>query len=207
MTAETVRELFKTTMNYSTWHGSGWRVVIANEADNMSDKAAFIWLDVLEHLPAKCVVVFTTNDPEKLPSRFRQRCECHTFKTPVRGFEEPASPAEIAAQALIDDVWRAELGHNHSPALAELDGWREGGNVSFRAVLAALDPLIRCQRDIDMENGEKARAIAAQSAPAPASPVPAAATARLSAGEIMRQIQAAVAIGDFATAKKLEAMA
>lgn len=155
MTAETVRELFKTTMRYSTWHGSGWKVVIANEADNMSDKAAFIWLDVLEHLPEKCVVIFTTNEPEKLPRRFRERCEQYFFKTPVRQFDQQASHAEIAAQSLIDDVWMSELGHNHSPRLSDLDGWSENGHLSFRAVLQALDPLIRAQRQQD--EAEKAR--------------------------------------------------
>jgi replication-associated recombination protein RarA len=149
MTAETVRELFRTTMRYSSWHGSGWKLVLANEADNMSEKAAFIWLDVLEHLPTKCVCVFTTNDLDKLPARFRQRCEVHSFKAPIRGLDLQATPAEIAAQLLIDDVWRAELGHNHSPKLADLEGWSEAGNVSFRAVLQSLEPIIRTQREFD----------------------------------------------------------
>ena len=204
MTAETVRELFKTTMRYSTWHGSGWKVVIANEADNMSDKAAFIWLDVLEHLPAKCVIVFTTNEPEKLPSRFRQRCECHNFKTPVRGFDETESAAETAAQSLIDDVWQSELGHNHSPRLADLDGWRENGNLSFRAVLTALDPMIRAQREIDVEQAEKEKAQADQAAanipPLPAGEKP-------STRQIFSLIGAAMARGDYNEAKRLEALA
>ena len=154
MTADTVREMFKTTLAYRPFYGSGWKVVIANEADKMSAKASEIWLDVLEHLPEKCVVVFSTNDVRGLESRFRQRCECHAFKTPVRGFDQPESPAEIAAQSLIDEVWQAELGHNHSPRLADLDGWNDGGHLSFRSVLSALDPLIRAQREIDIEQAE-----------------------------------------------------
>lgn len=149
MTAETVRELFKTTLRYSTWHGSGWKVVIANEADNMSDKAAFIWLDILEHLPEKCVCVFTTNEPEKLPRRFRDRCEQHVFKTPLPMFGEGENDTMREAQKLIDDVWLAELGHNHAPRLADIEGWRDDGSVSFRGVLQGLEPLIRCQRDLD----------------------------------------------------------
>ena len=155
MTAEAVRELFKTTLRFSTWHGSGWKVVIANEADNMSDKASFIWLDILEHLPARVVVIFTTNDPEKLPRRFRERCEVYRFKTPIRTTPEAASDSEQAAQALIDDVWQAELGHNHSPRLADLDGWHEDGSLSFRAVLQALEPLIRAQRAEDEARAKK----------------------------------------------------
>jgi|GEM_PF-6050096 len=160
LTADTVREMFRTTLAYRPFYGSGQKVLICNEADNMSNQAEFVFLDILENLPPQTVVVFTTNNPEKLSARFRQRCECHTFKTPARGFEEGASAAEIAAQALIDDVWKAELGHNHSPSLTELDGWRDGGNVSFRAVLAALDPLIRAQRDLDEEKAASEKATA-----------------------------------------------
>lgn len=145
MTAETVRELFRTTLQFSTWHGSGWKVVIGNEADNMSDKAAFIWLDVLEHLPPRTVVIFTTNDADKLERRFRERCECHRFKAALKSFGETDTPAELAAQSLIDDVWHAELGHNHAPRLSELDGWSENGAMSFRAVINALEPLIRAE--------------------------------------------------------------
>lgn len=165
LTADTVREMFRTTLSYRPFFGSGWKVVIANEADNMSDKAAFIFLDVLEHLPPRCVVVFTTNDASKLPSRFRQRCECHNFSLAARIPGEAASPAELEAQALIDDVWRMELGHNHSPRLAELDGWKEDGHVSFRSVLSALEPLVRCQREQDQQEAERQAEIARASAP------------------------------------------
>jgi replication-associated recombination protein RarA len=155
LTADNVREMFRTTLAYRPFYGSGWKVVIANEADNMSNQAQFVLLDILENLPPQTVVVFTTNDPDKLPARFRQRCECHVFKTPVRGFEQVATPAELAAQGLIDDVWRSELGHNHAPMLQDLDGWNDAGNVSFRSVLSALEPLIRAQRDIDAELASK----------------------------------------------------
>jgi replication-associated recombination protein RarA len=171
LTADNVREMFRTSLAYRPFYGSGWKVLIANEADNMSNQAQFVLLDILENLPPKTVVVFTTNEPEKLPARFRQRCECHTFKTPARGFEEPATPSEIAAQALIDDVWRAELGHNHSPSLQDLDGWKDGGNISFRSVLAALEPMIRAQREIDMEETAKLGKPAAIYANAEAEPV------------------------------------
>jgi len=33
--------------------GSGWKVVIVNEADRMSRPAEMVWLDLLEHLPKK----------------------------------------------------------------------------------------------------------------------------------------------------------
>lgn len=150
-TAENIREMFNTTMRFSTWHGSGWKVVIVNEADNMSDKAGFLWLDILEKLPAHVVVVFTTNDATKFKGRFASRCERYRFNCAAKGADLIDTSAELAAQALIDDVWQTELGHNHSPKLAELDGWLEDGNVNFRAVIQALEPRIRVQREIDGE--------------------------------------------------------
>ena len=182
LTADNVREMFRTSLAYRPFYGSGWKVLIANEADNMSNQAQFVLLDILENLPPKTVVVFTTNEPDKLPARFRQRCECHTFKTPARGFDEPATPAEIAAQALIDDVWRAELGHNHSPSLQDLDGWKDGGNISFRSVLSALEPMIRAQREIDAEEIQAMQTASRQPQP-PETPAP----VKLSALDQMEQ--------------------
>ena len=148
-TAETIRELFNTTLRYSSWHGSGWKVVLVNEADNMSDKASYIWLDVLEKLPSKVVVVFTSNDAGKFSSRFKSRCECYRVNSAANGKDLADSTCEAAAQQLIDDIWLAELGHNHSPRLAELEGWNDGGNVNFRGVVQALEPRIREQGEID----------------------------------------------------------
>jgi DNA polymerase III delta prime subunit len=148
-TAESVRELFGTTMRYSTWHGSGWKVCIVNEADNMSDKAGYIWLDVLEKLPARTVVVFTTNDAGKLSSRFKSRCACFRFNASAKGQDLADTGAEDAAQRLIDEIWQAELGHNHAPRLAELENWLDEGNVNFRAVVQSLEERIAAQAEID----------------------------------------------------------
>ena len=208
LTADNVREMFRTSLAYRPFYGSGWKVLIANEADNMSTQAQFVLLDILENLPPMTVVVFTTNDVEKLPARFRQRCESHVFKTPARGYEEPASAAELAAQALIDDVWRAELGHNHSPRLDELDGWKDGGMISFRAVLSALDPMIRAQRDIDAETLASAKAETAAMVPQVETPAETPAPRkRVKGGELMARIQIAITAGDFETARQLEAQA
>ena len=149
LTAETVREMFRTTLAYRPFFGSGWKVLICNEADAMSKQSEIIFLDILEHLPEKTVVIFTTNEAANMSARFKQRCELHTFKTPVKDFGQGNGDCEIAAQAMIDEVWQKELGHNHSPRLGDLDGWRDGGNLSFRSVLQALEPLIRLQREDD----------------------------------------------------------
>jgi DNA polymerase III delta prime subunit len=154
-TAETIRELFRTTLQFYTMFGNGWKLVLCNEADFMSKQAEALLLDRLENLSPKTIFVFTTNDTSKLTSRFRSRCECHVFKTAIKAFGELDSIAENAAQSLIDDVWQKELGHNHSPKLSDLDGWKEDGNLSFRSVINALEPLIRLQREIDLEQASK----------------------------------------------------
>jgi DNA polymerase III delta prime subunit len=59
--------------------GSGWKVVIINEADRMTPQAEVMWLDGLEKLPSKTVVVFTTNNLHKLTDRFIRRCEVQRF--------------------------------------------------------------------------------------------------------------------------------
>ena len=63
--------------------GSGWRVVVVNECDRMALPAETLWLDALERLPPRTVIVFTTNDPARLSRRFRDRCEQHRFPCAV----------------------------------------------------------------------------------------------------------------------------
>ena len=149
LNAETIRDLRLNTLAQHTWQGTGWKVIIADEADNLHSQAEFCALSIMENLPAKVVLIFTTNNAEKFTPRFKSRCEVHCFKTPVKDFGQGDGGIEQAAQSLIDDVWEKELGHNHSPRLADLDGWREGGNLSFRSVLSALEPLVRLQREDD----------------------------------------------------------
>lgn len=136
-----------TSCSYGTMLGSGWKVIVVNEADFTSQQSSMVWLDVLERLPKKTVVIFTTNEPEKMSDRFRQRSECYSFAAPVRITDEGnPTESEIAAQDLIDHVWETELGHNHSPRLCELENVVNNGQLSYRSVLAALEPLIRIEK-------------------------------------------------------------
>jgi replication-associated recombination protein RarA len=48
-------------LNLRSWSG-GFRVVIINEAHNMSAKGVQLWLTLLEKLPTKTAVVFTTTE-------------------------------------------------------------------------------------------------------------------------------------------------
>lgn len=64
---------------------NGWRVVIVNEADAMTRKAVVAWLTLLENLPRRRLVIFTTNDVRvdlfgALRSKaFLDRCKCYTL--------------------------------------------------------------------------------------------------------------------------------
>lgn len=142
--AGSVREIMS-SCRYTPMYGSGWRLVLVNEADATSPEAAMVWLDCLENLPKRTVVVFTTNEVKSLTQRFRDRCECYEFESDV-------AKLRGAAQELIDDVWRKELGRNHSPRLKDLGMGFEYGTLSFRQVLKRLEPVIRAE-----QAGEKVR--------------------------------------------------
>ena len=132
--------------------GSGWKLVIVDEADLMSPKASHLWLSALEDLPPRSVVVFTTNRPEHFPDRFLDRCERIDF----------AADGQLLwqdAEALVDRIWSAETGRTDAPRLTEIPNVVDkNGCISFRRVVAALDPLVR-----------KAQSAAR---PAPVAPVP-----------------------------------
>ena len=83
--------------------GSGWKVAIVNEADTMTAGAAAMWLDALEHLPPKTVLIFTTNDMGRLPARFLGRCE-------LVPFSGDSSEFSSALFALVREIWRKETG-------------------------------------------------------------------------------------------------
>jgi hypothetical protein len=122
--------------------GSGWKVVIVNEADRMTPQAETIWLDGLENLPPRTVVVFTTNDVSRLASRFVSRCECLPFH---------GSPAIVngAFARFIRYVWRKETGQELTiipDGLGVFD--IAGGTLSFRLALQQLAPYCRSGRPL-----------------------------------------------------------
>jgi replication-associated recombination protein RarA/ribosomal protein S27E len=123
--------------------GSGWKVLICNESDRMSQAVETLFLDALEHLPAKTVVIFTTNCPERMTRRFRDRCENYHFKSSHKDLAP-------AIRVLALKVWKGEVGKKHpypdpeglgiAPAS---DGLFEGMHASFRLALQQLTRLIR----------------------------------------------------------------
>lgn len=143
MGADEVREQLR-LLRYRPLLGTGWRVLICNEADRMTKSAETIWLDGLEHLPGMTVVVFTTNQPERLSKRFRDRCECLRF-------ESSTARLRPALRELARKVWAAEIGVGQPPlidtlGLPTLTG-PDSMHASFRLAMQQLQKLIREARD------------------------------------------------------------
>ncbi|MGA2499645.1 MAG: hypothetical protein ABSH20_18060, partial [Tepidisphaeraceae bacterium] len=136
------------------WHtpmfGNGWRVAIINEADRMSPAAETIWLDRLESIPQRAVVIFTTNHPERLSQRFRDRC--------VRlGFESDAACLSRAANDLVAAVCRSE-GMTPPPGTMDVlvrKATDPSGKLSFRRLLQELQ--IELAADVSPEKTPKIR--------------------------------------------------
>jgi hypothetical protein len=85
--------------------GSGWKDVIINEADRMTPQAEVMWLDGLERLPSKTVVIFTTNNLHKLTDRFVRRCELQRFDATSDEFRD--GMVDVVRQ-----VWKQETGRD-----------------------------------------------------------------------------------------------
>lgn len=71
------------TMHYSTLSG-GFRVWIVNEAQAMTAKAIQAWLTVLDPVPARTIVIFTTTEDSadlfgQFDGPFRSRCKTIAF--------------------------------------------------------------------------------------------------------------------------------
>ena len=144
-------------LRHAAFSGSGWKVVIVNEADHMSPKAEYMWLSALEEIKAtysKSVVIFTTNHPEKFESRFTDRCKLVTF--------EAVDMQD--AQAMIDRVWAGEQTPGNPPAAESLRGIRDkDGKISMRRVVQLLEShILRAKRDAKLAdaNGPKPELIA-----------------------------------------------
>jgi len=125
---ETCRRMWTTPMV-----GSGWKVVIVNEVDRMSAAAETIWLDRLENLPQRTVVVLTTNFPDRLSARLRDRC--------VRlGFESNAARLAAPARDLLLAIWKSETGAEPDRLMVErivLESV-QSGQVSLRRAVQML---------------------------------------------------------------------
>ena len=130
--ADAVREAYRQMFN-STWYGSGWKAAIVNEADRMSRPAETIWLDVLEALPPRTVIIFTTNEPGRLSQRFLDRCT-------RLAFESDAAKLRPSATAFAMAVWKAQTGKRLEPGKIGqiVDATVADGRLSFRRLVQQL---------------------------------------------------------------------
>lgn len=117
--------------------GSGWNVALINEADLMTPQAEGIWLDGLEHLPNKAVVIFTTNDIHRLSKRLVGRCERVQF--------DGSSPEFLAGLAgLVKRIFKAETGLSIRRVPKNLGRYELASeNYSIRLALQQIAPYIR----------------------------------------------------------------
>jgi hypothetical protein len=134
-TGETVRRKMDNLRLYPST-GSGWRCLIVNEADAMTPNAAYTWLDVLEHLPPRTAVIFTTNEARKIPRRLLDRCE-------HMDFESSALFMRPALERLAARVWKEETGRDDVPDLETLGYTTDGADGSFRRLLQCMGPHVR----------------------------------------------------------------
>jgi replication-associated recombination protein RarA len=113
--------------------GSGWKVVICDEADSMSPKAKQMWLSALEDLPEKSVIIFTTNHLSRFEQRFLDRCELVKFAS-------DATTLTQDAQALFNRLWAAEQLAGLAPDVRTIpDLVDQKGAISFRRVVRAIE--------------------------------------------------------------------
>jgi len=77
MNADAVRAMAE-TVRLAPWKANGWRVVIVDEADQMSRAAQVLWLSLLENL-GRCLVIFTSNERGDFEPRFLSRLKVLHF--------------------------------------------------------------------------------------------------------------------------------
>lgn len=120
--------------------GSGWKLIIADEADMMHKKSVGLWLSALEDLPDKSIVIFTTNHPDDFERRFLDRCEHIEF-------ESNASTLWQDAQLLLTRLWEAERLHGCVPNIERFSKEIvDSGTLSFRRVVRAVETEMRRQQ-------------------------------------------------------------
>ena len=104
---ETVQQTWRLCWNIPLFGPSGWHVVIADEADQMSNAAQLALLSKLDSTAAApaTIWVFTANDCERLEKRFLSRCR-------VLEFSSYGMRSDLARY--LAEVWKSETGKEGS---------------------------------------------------------------------------------------------
>lgn len=139
MRVERVEAIFQ-LLRLRPLFGSGWKILICNEADRMGLPVETLWLDALEKLPPRTVVIFTTNAISRLSRRFRDRCEAYHFSSDT----EVLKPH---IRDLAERVWAAEGCGGEIPGIEDLGmptlGDMDSMHASFRLALQQLGRYVR----------------------------------------------------------------
>ncbi len=87
----------------------GWKVWIVNESHGMSRQSVQAWLSLLERLPAKRLIIFTTTEPLQedlfgnFSAPFASRCKVFSFTNQGLAQQFAARAKEIASIENLDD--------------------------------------------------------------------------------------------------------
>ena len=127
--ADAVRALVS-TFRFQPMAGD-WRLVVVNECEMMRQHVETIWLDVLEHLPPRVVVCFTTAFPEKLSKLFTDRCKSIGFVANAR---------EVKAFAV--KMWKQSVPEVNPPDVVLSAGCRPGHPPSYRLAKSDVEDAI-----------------------------------------------------------------
>lgn len=139
LNADTLRTLWPQLWQVPFQSSRGWKVVIVNEIEAVNGTVERLFLDKLEDLPGKTVIVFTTNNLASLPSRFVDRC--------IGGVIEFCAAADDLAEparALARSIWRAETGAEIPADTIDrlITRSTQAGRLSLRRVVQSLVPLL-----------------------------------------------------------------
>lgn len=123
---------------YAPMFGSGFHLILVDEADQMSSAAQNAWLSILDstNRPENTIIIFTANDTDKLEPRFLSRVEKVKFSTYGIAKE---------TQELLARVWSEELpGQSGEPNFARIV---KEANNNIRESLQQLQRFIRRARN------------------------------------------------------------
>lgn len=137
---DSARHLFTETLRYFPMYGSGWRVVVLEELDGLASKQVERYLKVAmdrQNMPARTIVVATSNDTEGMDRPFLQRFRPHLKFVSDAAFS-------LACQKRLREVWHDVSGGLPIPGPFPKWGWSHSlfkGDKPTFSMRSALDEM------------------------------------------------------------------